>query len=454
MTTATIAQDQRPAAVAGRAVRKQVPRSAHARWRPAKRRADPVTILEQQARTRVPDLVPIRYARMATGPFPFYRGAPAIMAADLATVPHTDLTVQLCGDAHLSNFGLFASPERDLVFDLNDFDETLPGPFEWDVKRLTASVVVATRANGGTDAEAQQAALAGVRGYREAMHRLAGMDAMTVWYERTNAQAVEELMHKVRFRKGAAKIIADARARTSAQALHKLTRPGPDGSPCIRERPPFVVVATEAENGVVGVAFGDYRRTIAEERRPLVDRYRLVDTARKVVGVGSVGTRCFILLLADLYTGDPLFLQAKQAEASILAPYLKPSRFRHQGHRVVAGQRLMQATSDILLGWATGLEHRYYYVRQLRDMKGSVVLEEMPAPVLAAYAELCGATLARAHARSGDRVAIAAYLGTSDVFDTAIADFAHAYADQTVADRQAMLEAIESGRIQAAPEAY
>ncbi|MEV6275715.1 DUF2252 domain-containing protein [Nocardia sp. NPDC051832] len=454
MTSAATTRTDLSAAVEGRAARKVVPRSAHAEWRPPKQRANPVTILEKQAKTRVPDLVPIRYARMSTGPFPFYRGAPAIMAADLAVGPRTDLIVQLCGDAHLSNFGLFASPERELVFDLNDFDETLPGPFEWDVKRLAASIAVATRANGGSDAEANTAVLAGVRGYREAMHRLAGLDSITVWYERTNAQAVEDLMSTVRFRKGAAKIIQDARARTSAQALHKLTEPGADGGRRIREKVPFVTETTEAEKGAIDVAYGDYRRTIAEERRPLLDRYRLVDTARKVVGVGSVGTRCYILLLADLHTGDPLFLQAKQAEASILAPYLKPSRFRHQGHRVVAGQRLMQATSDILLGWATGLENRNYYVRQLRDMKGSVVLEEMPAPVLAAYAELCGATLARAHARSGDRVAIAAYLGNGDVFDKAMAEFAHAYADQTIADRLIMLEAIDSGRIEAAPEAY
>ncbi|WP_194814749.1 DUF2252 domain-containing protein [Nocardia sp. XZ_19_385] len=454
MTSATITRADHSAAADGRAERKQVPRSAHAEWRTPKRRGNPVAILEKQAKTRVPDLVPIRYARMATGPFPFYRGAPAIMAADLAAGPRTDLVVQLCGDAHLSNFGLFASPERQLVFDVNDFDETLPGPFEWDVKRLAASVVVATRANGGTDTEAQAAALAGVRGYREAMRRLAELDAMTVWYERTDAQMVEDLMHTVQFRKGAAKMIADARARTSAQALHKLTEPGPDGMPRIRNRDPFVVETTDAEKTGIDVAYLDYRRTIAEERRPLLHRYRLVDSARKVVGVGSVGTRCYILLLEDLYTGSPLFLQAKQAEASILAPYLKPSRYRHQGHRVVYGQRLMQATSDIFLGWASALEKRHYYVRQLRDMKGSVVLEEMPVPVLTAYAELCGATLARAHARSGDRVAIAAYLGGGDVFDNAIAEFALAYADQTLADHQTMLDAIESGRIKAAPKAY
>ncbi|MEV0245848.1 DUF2252 domain-containing protein [Nocardia sp. NPDC050712] len=453
MTSATISRAERPAED-GRALRKQVPRSAHAEWRPPKNRKDPVAILEKQAKTRVPELIPIRYARMSTGPFPFFRGAPAIMAADLAAGPRTDLHVQLCGDAHLSNFGLFASPERQLIFDVNDFDETLPGPFEWDVKRLVASIAVATLANGGTDAEAQVAALAGVRGYHEEMCRLADADAMTVWYERTDAQMVEDLMHTVKFRKNAAKMIADARARTSAQALHKLTEPGPDGVPYIRNREPFVVETTDAEKAAIDVAYLDYRRTIAEERRPLLHRYRLVDSARKVVGVGSVGTRCYILLMEDLHTGSPLFLQAKQAEESVLAPYLKPSRFRHQGHRVVYGQRLMQATSDILLGWACGTENRYFYVRQLRDMKGSVVLEEMSPQVLAAYGELCGATLARAHARSGDRRAIAAYLGSGEVFDKAIAEFALTYAEQTLADHLALLDAIESGRVQAASEAY
>ncbi|WP_431958093.1 DUF2252 domain-containing protein [Nocardia lijiangensis] len=450
MTTPSAVSPGSAAAEFGRAARKRISRSALGSWRPAAERIDPVTTLEHQAATRVPELVPLRYARMAAAPFPFLRGAPAIMAADLAASPNTGLTVQLCGDAHLSNFGLFASPERSLVFDLNDFDETLPGPFEWDVKRLAASIAVAARANGRPDVDAEQAVLAAARGYREAMLRFAALDGMTVWYEQINADAVADVVHNPKRRKGVERTLAAARARTSLQALGKLTEPGADGGLRIRQRPPLLTPLEPEEAGAVSSVFAAYRRSLPEERRILLDRHRLVEAARKVVGVGSVGTRCFIALLVDRDTSGPLFLQVKEAQESVLRPHLAPSQFRHQGHRVVHGQRLMQAASDIFLGWASGPEGRHYYWRQLRDMKGSAVIEDMSFAALTEYATLCGYSLARAHARSGDRVAIAAYLGTGDAFDRAMAAFAIAYADQTLDDHKALLAAIETGRIVAA----
>ncbi|WP_435593278.1 DUF2252 domain-containing protein [Nocardia sp. bgisy118] len=454
MTTLSVVSPDSAAAELGRAARKRISRSALGAWQSAADRIDPVTTLERQAATRVPELVPIRYARMAAAPFPFLRGAPAIMAADLAASPNTGLTVQLCGDAHLSNFGLFASPERSLVFDLNDFDETLPGPFEWDVKRLAASIAVAARANGRPDVDAEQAVLAAARGYREAMLRFAALDGMTVWYQQVNADAVAAVVRNPKRRKGVERTLASARARTSLQALEKLTEPGADGRVRIRHRPPLLTPLEPAEEEAVSSVFAAYRRSLPEERRVLLDRHRLVEVARKVVGVGSVGTRCFIGLLVDRDTSGPLFLQVKEAQESVLSPHLTKSQFRHQGHRVVHGQRLMQAASDIFLGWATGPEGRHYYWRQLRDMKGSAVIEDMPFAALTEYATLCGYSLARAHARSGDRVAIAAYLGTGDAFDRAMAAFALAYADQTLDDHQALLEAIETGRVVAAePEA-
>lgn len=449
--TATLARDSTEL---GRAARQRIARSALGNWAPAADRLDPIEVLQRQAATRLPDLVPIRYARMAAAPFPFLRGAPAIMAADLAATPNTGLTVQLCGDAHLSNFGLYASPERALVFDLNDFDETLPGPFEWDVKRLVASVAVAARANGFDDAEAESAAVAAARGYREAMNRLALLDGMTVWYERTDADRVAALISKPKQRKGVDKVIRTARTRTSLQALQKLTEAGADGTPRIRHQPPLLVPIEIGEGEHADAVFTAYRQSLAEELRVLLDRHRPVDVARKVVGVGSVGTRCFIVLMADTTTGSPLFIQIKQAEESVLAPHLKASKFRHQGHRVVHGQRLAQAVSDIFLGWATGPDERFYYLRQLRDMKGSADIEAMTRSALREYAALCGHTLARSHARSGDRVAIAAYLGSGDVFDRAMGDFALAYADQTLIDHDVLLAAIESGRVTAAASPY
>ncbi|MFG2907264.1 DUF2252 domain-containing protein [Kitasatospora sp. NPDC048286] len=435
----------------GRQARRAVPRSEHGNWAPAQDRADPVGILEAQAATRVPELVPIRYGRMAASRFAFLRGAPAVMAADLAAGPHTGLTVQLCGDAHLCNFGLFASPERALLFDLNDFDETLPGPFEWDVKRLAASIAVAARENGAPDESSRAVALTSARAYRLSMRRLAGLGELDVWYQRVDTADLLPLIEETKYRKRIRTTLAKARARTSLQALAKLTEPGPDGEPRIVHDPPLLEPMGRDELPRLRQILLDYRDTLPEERAALLDRFELVDVARKVVGVGSVGTRCHIGLFRGRAGGEPLFLQVKEAERSVLEPYLAPSLHRHQGRRVVAGQRRLQAVGDIFLGWATGPGGRAFYWRQLRDMKGSAVVDGMPVDLLDRYAELCGSTLAHGHARTGDRVAIAAYLGSGDVFDRAIADFALAYADRTDADHAALTAVIDSGRISARP---
>ncbi|MEU1285242.1 DUF2252 domain-containing protein [Kitasatospora sp. NPDC005856] len=435
----------------GRLARRTVPRSAHGIWAPGPDRADPVDILEAQAATRVPELVPIRYGRMAASRFAFLRGAPAVMAADLAASPNTGLTVQLCGDAHLCNFGLFASPERALLFDLNDFDETLPGPFEWDVKRLAASVAVAARENGEPDGSARAVALSCARAYRLAMRRLAGLGELDVWYERVDTAELLPMIREPAYRKRVRAALAKARGRTNLQALAKLTEPGPDGTPRIVSDPPLLEPMDPEELPRLRQILLDYRDTLAEERATLLDRFELVHAARKVVGVGSVGTRCHIGLFRGRATGEPLFLQVKEAERSVLEPHLAPSLHRHQGQRVVVGQRRLQAAGDVFLGWATGPAGRDFYWRQLRDMKGSAVIEGMPTELLDRYAELCGRTLARGHARTGDRVAVAAYLGSGDAFDRAIADFALAYADQTDTDHAALTAAIDSGRITARP---
>ncbi|MEZ0070595.1 uncharacterized protein (DUF2252 family) [Streptacidiphilus sp. MAP12-20] len=438
-----------PSAGLGRAARKRLRRSELGAWAPAVYRADPIAILEQQAATRVPELVPIRYSRMADSRFAFLRGSPAVMAADLAAGPNTGLEVQLCGDAHLSNFGLFAGPDRELLFDLNDFDETLAGPFEWDVKRLAASVTVAAQQNGASEADAGRAARATASGYRLAMRELARLGEFDVWYRRTDADALLGLMRRKSRRRQAEQNFAKARRRTSLQALEKLTVMGPDGEHRIVDDPPLVERAPRADLAVIQEVFDDYRASLPPELRVLLGRHRLVDTARKVVGVGSVGTRCFIVLMQGREHGDPLFLQVKEAEESVLARHLAPSPHRHQGRRVVAGQRLLQAAGDIMLGWATGPEGRYFYLRQLRDMKGSADVDSFTGSELRQYASLCGQTLARGHARSGDRVALAAYLGTGDAFDRAIAEFALDYAAQTAADHEALLHAIETGRVSA-----
>ncbi|MFC7304747.1 DUF2252 domain-containing protein [Streptomyces monticola] len=450
-TPATPATPASPDARAqlGKAARKRAPRSSHGTWQPAAERTDPLDLLEQQAATRLPDLLPIRYARMSSSPFVFLRGAAAVMAADLAAQPHTRLTVQLCGDAHLLNFGLYASPERALVFDVNDFDETLPGPFEWDVKRLATSIAVAARDNGFTDAEARSAVLASVESYRLTMRRLAGLGELAVWYERVDTQDVLALVG-TQDRRRVRTTLARARQRTSLQALDKLTEVE-GGRRRFLHDPPLLQPIGAALRAAVGEVFAEYRSTLPEERRVLLDRFHVVDAARKVVGAGSVGIRCFVALLEGRDADDPLFLQIKEAEPSVLERHLGPSPHEHHGRRVVAGQRLMQATSDIFLGWVTGPEGRHYYWRQLRDMKGSADVTTMRPRLLSRYAGLCGRTLARAHARTGDRIAIANYLGRADTFDRAVTAFATRYADQSAADYALLTAAIAAGAIRAAP---
>ena len=477
--------DERRAA--GKQTRERTPPSSHAGWRPAADRPDPVALLEAQNVTREPDLVPVRHGRMMVSPFTFYRGAAKIMAADLKDTPVAGLDAQLCGDAHLSNFGVFASPERRLLFDLNDFDETLPGPFEYDVKRMTASFMIAARNNGFSKADARAATQASVTAYREAMAAFAQMPTMDVWYAHldedelmgairsTVAQTKKEAKGAKKGKRGkkdegqeklaklaekrAEKTAAKAHTRDSLQALSKLGELV-DGQYRIVSQPPVIVPARDlaATYGlspdevmpVIHDQFRAYRATLQDDRRHLLERFEIVDAARKVVGVGSVGTRAFIVLLQGRDAQDPLFLQIKEATASVLEAYLPKSRYRQHGERVVQGQRMMQAASDIYLGWTKGLDvNRHFYWRQLRDMKGSVLVELMTPLGLTFYARTCGWTLARAHARSGDPVAIAEYLGDSDAFDRSITDFCERYADQNERDYQEFVTAVRSGRLEA-----
>ncbi|WP_299537082.1 DUF2252 domain-containing protein [uncultured Streptomyces sp.] len=452
-------------AAAGREARKRVPRSAHAEFEPSADRRPALKILEAQSAARVPELVPVRYGRMTESPFRFYRGAAAVMAADLAATPVSGITAQLCGDAHLLNFRLLASPERNLVFDINDFDETLPGPWEWDVKRLAASLVVAARANGFSGRERSGIVRAAVRSYRESMARFAGMGNLAVWYARVDEQRLREVAATQladRGRRNLDRALSKARTRDSAQAFAKLATTS-DGHPRIVPDPPLIVPIEEllpdveraAAEKWFGTLLGRYGHTLSSDRRALLADYRLVDVARKVVGVGSVGTRCWILLLLGRDENDPLFLQAKEADDSVLAGHLDPSVHSNQGQRVVAGQRLMQASSDIFLGWqrVDGLDgrRRDFYVRQLRDWKGIVEPELMVPRGMTVFGEVCGTTLARAHARSGDRIAIAAYLGSGDRFDRALAVFAEAYADRNERDHRTLVDAVASGRLPSAP---
>ena len=423
-----------------------------------------MALLERQAATRVPELVPIRYGRMLVSPFTFYRGAALIMAADLAATARSGLNVQVCGDAHLSNFGVFASPERQLMFDINDFDETLPGPWEWDVKRLAASFEIAGRDRGFTEAQRREIVLAGAAEYRLRMRQAAEMGNLELWYTHVQVDRLFEQMKADLGRKHLAKAkanVAKARTRDSMQAFSKLTHEL-DGERRITSDPPLVVPVEEllpegrerdeVQAEIRGL-IRSYRRTLETDRRHLLEEFELVHLARKVVGVGSVGTRAWILLLRGRDGQDPLFLQAKEAQESVLERFVGKSRYKNHGQRVVAGQRLMQAASDIFLGWqrVNGFDGRArdFYIRQLRDWKGSADVDNMAASVMTAYARICGSTLARAHARSGDRIAIAAYLGNSAVFDRAIADFSAAYADQNELDYEALRAAVESGRVTA-----
>ncbi|MEK9520134.1 DUF2252 domain-containing protein [Streptomyces sp. NPDC087908] len=450
-------------AALGKKARRHAPRSGHAEYRPPADRPDPLTILETQSATRVPELVPIRYGRMIESPFRFYRGAAAIMASDLSPTPRSGLTAQLCGDAHMLNFRLLASPERRLMFDINDFDETLPGPWEWDVKRLSTSFVIAARANGFDDAERTRIVRDTVRSYREAMIRFAGMRTLDVWYATIDSERLAALGSTLlgrRGRKNLARAMTKARGRDSLQAFDRLTETT-DGHPVIAADPPLLVpmgdLLPDLQRAALERRFhdliGEYGTTLTSDRRTLLADYRLTDIARKVVGVGSVGTRCWIFLLLGRDDEDPLFLQAKEADTSVLAPYVGASAYRNQGERVVSGQRLMQATSDIFLGWqrVDGIDGRKrdFYVRQLRDWKGIAVPERMGPGDMRAFGDLCGLTLARAHARSGDRIAIASYLGRGDSFDRALARFAEAYADQNERDHRALVDAVRAGRLPA-----
>jgi uncharacterized protein (DUF2252 family) len=450
-------------AARGRSARAECPRSSHAGFElPADR--DPVALLEAQAPSRVPELIPVRYGRMLVSPFTFYRGAAAVMAYDLAPTPRAGLNVQLCGDAHLSNAGGYASAERTLVFDLNDFDETLPGPFEWDVKRLVTSFEIAGRDRDFTRAQRTAAVLAAARSYREWMRKLAEARNLDVWYAQLDVAAIERNLRAQQAKRqaaGVAKAAEKARTKDSMKAFAKLTHLV-DGEPRIVSDPPLIVPASDLAKdagirfewleGVIHRLFRDYRGTLQPDRRHLLEEFRMVDLARKVVGVGSVGTRCWILLLLGRDAEDPLFLQIKEAQASVLEPYLGKSAYENHGERVVAGQRLMQATSDIFLGWLRSTEtldgaERDFYVRQLWDWKTSVDLDTILPEGLALYGEVCGFVLARAHARSGDRIAIASYLGKGDTFDRSLAEFAVAYADQNERDHAALRKAADEGRI-------
>jgi uncharacterized protein (DUF2252 family) len=448
----------------GRVARKQAPRSSHSELQIAADR-DPIALLEEQGRSRVPELVPVRYGRMLVSPFAFFRGAAVVMAHDLAPAPRSGLSAQLSGDAHLANFGGFASPERDLVFDLNDFDETLPGPFEWDVNRLAASFEVAARQRNFGEAERTGTVLEVVRTCRKAMRQFAAMGDLDVWYARLDARSIAaELQagHDRKLEKAFEGAAAKARTRDGMRALVKLTEEV-DGEPRFVSDPPLIVPLRELVGdgddpveleSQIRATFRRYRRTLPHDLRALLEGFRSVDLARKVVGVGSVGTRCWVLLLLGRDERDPLFLQIKEAEASVLEPLLGRSRFANHGRRVVEGQRLMQAASDIFLGWirtdeTLDGELRDFYVRQLWDWKSSIDIETILPRGLAAYAVACGWTLARAHASSGDRIAISAYLGKSDRFDRAIAAFAAAYADLNERDHQALVEAVGSGRVTA-----
>jgi uncharacterized protein (DUF2252 family) len=451
--------------VRGKAARAEVPRDSHAVFDPPSDRADPIALLEEQARSRVPELVPVRWGRMLVSPFTYYRGAALPMASDLATTPVSGIAVQACGDAHLSNFGLFGSAERRLMFDVNDFDETLPGPWEWDVKRLAASLEVAGRENQFPAKQRREIVMAAASQYRQAMRNFAGMTSLEVWYahadiDQLRAQFNTQLQE--RQKKLLDKGLAKARTRDSMQELGKLTRMV-DGRPRIISDPPLLVPIDElipaerdrdsVEEELKGL-IAKYQRTLETDRRYLLHQFEFCDMARKVVGVGSVGTRCWIILMLGRDETDPLFLQVKEAEASVLSRFVGASRYANQGQRVVVGQRLMQAASDIFLGWQRNPEGmdgqpRDFYVRQLRDWKFSMEIALLRPEGLKMYGALCGWTLARAHARSGDRIAIAAYLGNSDVFDRAIAKFATVYADQNERDYQSLVDAVASGRITA-----
>ncbi|BFM40219.1 DUF2252 domain-containing protein [Synechocystis sp. LKSZ1] len=436
----------------GKLLRDKLPRTVHGAWSPPKDRRDPIDILEASNEGRLPELIPIRYGRMLRSPFTFFRGSAALMAYDLAGLPNTGIEVQACGDCHLLNFGLFATPERNLVFDLNDFDETHPAPWEWDLKRLAASFVIASRDNDLTDAEAQSVAITSVRAYREHLREYSKMSPLEVWYARLDMQDIIAMAPDEDTKKTREQMAKKARQRVIDYLFPKITSQVGGRYRFVDQPPILFHIPEEDFQNRVQEALEDYRESLSEERRVLLDRYRLEDIAIKVVGIGSVGTRCYITLLFS-EENHPLILQVKEANRSVLEPYTRPCHYDNQGQRVVRGQRLMQSSSDIFLGWTKGRHGNHFYVRQLRDMKFSVPVERVSSAQLHHYAEFCGWTLARAHAKSGDSATISGYLGKGDKFDVAMGEFALAYANQNEEDYNILVQAVKAGRVEALIEA-
>ena len=433
---------------AGRELRATVPREQHAEWTPPPTRRDPIEILEESSTGRLQHLIPIRYGRMLRSPFTFLRGSAGLMASDLATMPNTGLRVQACGDCHLMNFGMFATPERNLVFDMNDFDETLPAPWEWDLKRLAVSFAVAARDNGRPDKEARSAALACVRAYREHLRDCSKRSPLDVWYEKLDMEMLIDQAPDAKARKLREEMAAKARKRIGEYLFPRIAAEV-GGKYRLVEQPPILVHVDEPDvEERFREGYADYRQSLPDDRRVLLDRYRLEDFALKVVGIGSVGTACMVALLTS-QDGHPLLLQFKEARESVLAPYAGASVYENQGQRIVVGQRIMQAASDIFLGWTRGRRGRHFFGRQLRDMKLSFPVAGLTATQLERYAAFCGMTLARAHAKSGDAATIAGYLGKSDTFDQAMGEFALKYADQTVRDHAALVAAVRDQRVEA-----
>jgi uncharacterized protein (DUF2252 family) len=435
----------------GKSLRERLPRSDHAIWQPPAAGREPIEIIEASNRGRLQELIPIRYGRMLRSPFTFLRGSAALMAYDLATTPKTDIIVQACGDCHLLNFGFFGTPERNLVFDINDFDETLPAPWEWDLKRLVVSFVIAGRDSDLSDRESKAAAINCARSYREHLREYSRLSPLEVWYTRIGAEQAIEMSPDEKTRKIREQIMAKARERIIEHLYPKIvTQTG--GRNRFVDQPPILYHVNEPDwETIVREGLEDYRQSLPEERRVLFDRYQLEDFALKVVGIGSVGTRCYIALLFS-EDNHPLILQVKEACPSVLEPYTAKSQYENQGQRVVTGQRLMQSSSDIFLGWTRGRGGKDFYLRQLRDMKFSLPIEGVSAVQLQRYAEFCGWTLARAHAKSGDAATISGYLGKGDQFDLAMGEFAIAYADQTERDHAALVDAVKTGRVEALVE--
>ncbi len=449
-----LARRDRPSAAqvaAGRALRERVPRQTHGSWKRDKARVDPLSILRESDKGRVERLLPIRYGRMLQSPFTFYRGAAAIMAADLARTPNTGLRVQVCGDCHLLNFGGFATPERNILFDINDFDETLPAPWEWDVKRLVASFVLAARSNGLSDSAGRDAAVACARSYRKRLRDFSRMSPLEVWYARITADDVANMSTSELIKARIRQRVAEATEKSSPEFVYPQLTGMVSGRIRISDAPPLIYhpddVTLEELHAIAEEVLSLYRDTLSDDRRELFDQYRLVDIAHKVVGIGSVGTRCFISLMMSA-NNDPLFLQWKEARPSVLEPYAGASAYPNHGQRVVMGQRLMQPATDVFMGWVTGRSSRHGYVRQLRDAKVKPLVETFDAEILMQYAKLCGWVLARAHAKAGDaELAISGYLGKQDNFDEAMGSFAIAYADQTERDHAALKSAVRTGKI-------